>query len=86
MFNPAGITLGDVSSTFRDFSVVGFLLVIAWKSRGIYESVNKFFKRTINHMDTMEIFAHKVVNNHLTHLEEDMRVLVGRKKETENKD
>ncbi len=79
MFNPAGITLGDVSSTFRDFSVVGFLLICAWKSRGVYESVNKFFKRTSDHMDSMETFARTVVDNHLFHIEYDLKTLSGRK-------
>jgi hypothetical protein len=72
MLDPAGITLGQISSTARDLSIVGTLIVIAWKARGVYEAAANFFKRTSNHMDAMEIFAKTVVDNHLRHIERDI--------------
>lgn len=73
MFDPASITLGQVSSTFRDLSIVGTLAVTVWKARGVYESVSRFFERTVKHMDLMEGFATSVVDNHLKHIEGSLR-------------
>src|SRR6266478_2510376 len=73
MFDPSGITLGQVSSTIRDFSIVGTLVVMAWKARGVYESVSQFFDRTLKHMNTMEMFATTVVDNHLKHIEDSLK-------------
>ena len=79
MFDPSSWTLGQVSSTARDLSIVGFLMGAAWKGRGIYESVSGFVTRVIRHMDLMEKFADATVNNHLKHIEDDLRTLSGRK-------
>lgn len=81
MLDPSGITLGQVSSTARDLSIVGTLIVIAWKARGVYESAANFFKRTSDHMDKMEHFAKAVVDNHLKHIEADLKILSGRRYE-----
>lgn len=81
MFDPAALTLGQVSSALRDFAVVGFLLTIAWKSRGGYEFVKKFFERLTTHMDVMEAGMKTLLTNHLTHIESDLKTLSGRKDE-----
>jgi hypothetical protein len=73
MFDPASLTLGQVASAIRDFSIVAVLLTAVWKARGVYESITSFFERVTNHIDTMEKFADTVVNNHLRHLEADIR-------------
>lgn len=73
MFDPNALTLGQVSSVLRDFTVVGVLLTIAWKSRGIYEDAKNFFKRLTHHMDFVETSLTTLLTNHLTHLEADIR-------------
>ena len=81
MFDPAQLTLGQVSGTLRDFTVVGLLLTLAWKSRGVYELVRGFFKRVTTHMDVMENGMNVLLTNHLSHIEEDLKVISGRKDE-----
>jgi hypothetical protein len=78
MFDPAQLTLGQVSSALRDFAVVGFLIGVAWKSRGWYELAKDFFERLTNHMDTMEDGMEKLLSNHLTHIEADVRAMMRR--------
>jgi hypothetical protein len=81
MFDPTQLTLGQVSSALRDFAVVGFLLTVAWKSRGGYEFVKKFFERLTTHMDVMEKGMDTLLTNHLTHIENDLKSLSDRKAE-----
>ena len=88
MFDPAQLTLGQVSSALRDFAVVGFLVSIAWKSRGWFEAGKKFFERLMVFMDTVEddsAFIREgmqtLLHNHLTHIEADLKVISGRKDE-----
>ncbi len=83
MFDPAALTLGQVSSALRDFTVVGFLLTIAWKSRGAYEMVKGFFERLTTHMNVMEDGMQTLLTNHLTHIEADLKTISGRKNESE---
>jgi hypothetical protein len=78
MFDPAGLTLGQVSSTIRDFTVVGFLLASAWKLRGAYEFVKQFFERWTKHMTTMERGMNTLLTNHIHHIEKDLRTLAHR--------
>jgi hypothetical protein len=73
MFDPAALTLGQVSSALRDFTIVGVLVSVAWKSRGLYESGKDFFERWTNHMDAMEEGMNTLLTNHLTHIESDLR-------------
>lgn len=86
MFDPSTLTLGQVSSTLRDFTVVGVLLTVAWKSRGVYEAAKHFFKRLTTHMDVMEEGMQTLLTNHLTHIEKDLKTLTGRKDESLFKD
>ena len=90
--DPSSITLGQLSSAARDWAIVGFLFgtaialtKIAWKSRGIYEDVSGFVTRISDfmeastlHMTRMETFATRVLNNHLAHMQHDLRTLSGR--------
>jgi len=69
MFDPASITLGQVSSSVRDFAIFGVLITLTWKSRGLYEAVTAFFNRTIKHMDVMEAGMTTLLTNHLAHIE-----------------
>lgn len=86
MFDPAQLTLGQVSSALRDFAVVGFLFTVAWKSRGVWEHVKKFFERLTTFMVRMEndsAFVRQgmqtLLSNHLTHIEADLKALAARK-------
>jgi hypothetical protein len=72
-FDPAQLTLGQVSGALRDFTVVGLLLTVSWKSRGVYEAAKNFFVRLTSHMDVMEEGMNTLLTNHLTHIEADLR-------------
>lgn len=74
-FDPAALTLGQVSSTLRDFTVVGVLLTVAWKTRGMYEAAKNFFERLTRHMTVMEQGMQTLLNNHLSHIEKDLRAM-----------
>lgn len=79
MFDPAQLTLGQVSSTLRDLTVVGVFITAAWKSRGLYDAAKDFFERLTTHMDVMEEGMQTLLTNHLTHIEKDLKTLSGRK-------
>ncbi len=78
MFDPGGMTLGQVSSTIRDFSIVGVLIVGVWKARGVYEDISDVFERFTTHMDTMEDGMAKLLTNHLAHIERDLSSMAQR--------
>jgi hypothetical protein len=79
MFDPASLTLGQISSVARDFTIVGVLLTSAWKIRGVYENVKSFFSRLTAHMDIMENGMRTLLSNHLHHIEKDLKILSGRR-------
>jgi hypothetical protein len=81
MFDPSSLTLGQVSSTIRDFTIVGILLTLAWKARGWYEYGAQFFERLNTFMDTMERGMNLLLTNHLHHIEADLAKLSGRTSE-----
>jgi hypothetical protein len=70
MFDPSSITLGQISSSVRDFAIVGSLIAASWKARGVYEAITHFFNRTVKHMDVMEAGMQTLLTNHLAHIEE----------------
>jgi hypothetical protein len=76
--DPAALTLGQISSALRDFTVVGVLLTVAWKSRGMYESAKNFFERLTKHMDKMESGMETLLTNHLFHIEKELKVMARR--------
>ncbi len=76
MFDPSSITLGQISSSVKDFTIIGTLITVSftfiklsWKARGVYESVTQFFTRTMNHMDVVEAGLNTLLTNHLPHIE-----------------
>ena len=79
MFDPSSVTLGQLSGAVRDWAIVGTLAVVVWKARGVYSTGVAFFNRIDSHMTRMESFADKALNNHLAHMQHDLRVLSGRK-------
>lgn len=76
MFDPAQLTLGQLSAAARDISIVGVLIGASWKLRGVYESASSFFKRFVEHMDTMESGMNTLLTNHLAHMEVDLKKIV----------
>jgi hypothetical protein len=70
MFDPASLTLGQVSSALRDFAIVGFLIGGAWKARGMFDAGKRFFERLTTHMEVMERGMNTLLTNHLPHIEE----------------
>lgn len=79
MFDPAQLTLGQASAALRDLTVVFFMISAAWKSRGLYERAIRFLDRIMTHMDVMEQGMKTLLTNHLSHMEEDLRAIAGRK-------
>ena len=80
MFDPSTLTLGQVSSAIRDFTIVGILAGGAWKARGVFEGGKNFVKRLLTFMDTLEKDSayiregmQTLLTNHLTHIEADLR-------------
>lgn len=78
MFDPASLTLGQVSSALRDFTIVGFLIGGAWKARGFFEQIMGFFKRLTTHMTVMEDGMQTLLTNHLTHMESSLKTIAHR--------
>jgi len=78
MFDPSTLTLGQVSSALRDFTVVGVLITISWKSRGVYEAAKNFFERLTTHMEIMESGMKTLLNNHLVHIESSLKKMAYR--------
>ena len=78
MFNPGQLTLGEISSTVKDFAIVALIIKLAWSSRGIYEHGKAFFMRCVSHMDFMEKGMSTLLENHLKHIEADLAKLTGR--------
>jgi len=68
-------TLTAILGWAREISIIGVLLGAAWKARGVWDDAKQFLDRIEIHMTKMENFAEAVVNNHLVHMEEDMRLL-----------
>lgn len=54
----------------RDLSIIGALFVVAWRARGIWDTVTEFIKKIQDFMTTMTTHADTLVNNHIKHLEE----------------
>ena len=88
MFDPAStVTLGQVISNLKDGAFVVGIVVLGWKARGLVQPAIDFFNRAVKHMDVMEqgvgslqIGMNTLLSNHLSHIEEDLRVLSGRPK------
>lgn len=79
MFIDPSITIAALSALVKDWAIVGTLAYVVWRTRGIYDSVSAFITRVNKHMILMEGFASKTLNNHLAHIQHDLRTLSGRK-------
>ena len=68
--SPTAQVLTEVFGYARDLSVIGFVILIAWKARGPWDSVINFIDRVTEFMDIMKDHADTLVTNHLKHLQE----------------
>ncbi len=59
----------------REVAIIGTIAVVGWNARALYQHAVEFKNRIIQHMDKMENFAHVAVENHLKHIERDIRIL-----------
>lgn len=75
MFDPAQLTLGQISAAARDISIVGALITASWKLRGVYEQAADFFKRVNKFMEVMETGMTTLLTNHLAHIEVDLKTI-----------
>ena len=75
--------ISELLGWIREVTIIGTIMVLGWKSRGIWQGVVDFSTRITKHMDLMEEFAGNVVNNHLKHIERDLAKMAGRTIEDE---
>lgn len=79
MFIDPSITVAALSALLKDWAIVGTLAYIVWRLRGFFDTAVLFVARVNKHMNLMEGFASKTLNNHLAHIQHDLRTLSGRK-------
>lgn len=87
MFDPSStVTLGQTISTLKDGAFIVGIVVLGWKARGLVQPLIDFFARAKQHMEIMEtgmtglrIDVTTLLNNHLSHIEQDLKTLSGRK-------
>lgn len=79
MFDPAQVTLGQVSSTIRDLAIIVAVLKVAWSARGMYGEAMDFIKRLKRFMVRMEKNTKAtnakldlLLSNHLPHLQAEL--------------
>jgi hypothetical protein len=86
MFDPAGtVTLGQIISSLKDLGFIVGTCILGWKARSLVQPAIDFFKRAQTHMETMEngvgalqTGMNTLLNNHLSHMESDLKLLSGR--------
>lgn len=72
------MTIGQLASTLRDLTAVVSMVVIGWKTRDWFQPIFDFFKRANNFMTSMERNMDILLNNHMRHIESDVRRMSGR--------
>jgi hypothetical protein len=78
MLVPSQLTIGDIVSSVKDVSILGTLVAIVWKARGVFEAVANFGERVTRHMTAMENFAKTITDNHFTAIESELKILTER--------
>lgn len=73
------IELGKLAAILRDAALVGGVCVFGWKARSWFQPVFDFFERANDHMTKVEDGMDVLINNHVRHMEHDLRTLSGRK-------
>ena len=86
MYDPqTTVNLGQIISTLRDAGFLVGILVVGWNARGLFQPIKDFFQRASKHMDNVEAGMTSIqgdmkilLNNHLSHIESDMKHIAGR--------
>lgn len=87
----APLTVAQMIGELRDGAFILGLGLVGWKARSWFQPVVEFSKRLVNHMDTMEDGMADMrgdmkilLNNHVAHMERDLKTLSGRKSDDLN--
>ena len=72
------MTIGELASTLRDLMIVVSMVTIGWKTRDWFQPIFDFFKRANTFMTSMERNMDVLLNNHMKHIESDIRRMSGR--------
>lgn len=72
------MTIGELASTLRDLTAVVAMITIGWKTRDWLQPIFDFFKRANGFMTSMENNMNILLNNHMKHIESDIRRMSGR--------
>jgi hypothetical protein len=64
------LTVTAVFSWLRDAAIVYGVFKAVWNTRGWYQAAKDFKQCILEHMSTMEGFAHRAEVNHFRHMEE----------------
>lgn len=82
------LPIQQVIASFRDGAIIVAICTIGWKARALYQVAKDFFKRSLEHMDkvekgmnAMESGMSILLDNHLTHIQADLKSMSGRKEE-----
>ena len=80
MFDPSAINtpaqeISYVISWVRDLGIFGFVLVVGWNARSIFQEVKDFTKDIRGHIKRMEKFAFRMETNHIRHIELYLRAI-----------
>jgi hypothetical protein len=85
MIDLSKMTVGEAISALRDASFLIGFLVLGWKGRSwvqplfdVFEEAKTFMKESRVHQQTMEQQMGLLLNNHLKHIESDLKHISGR--------
>lgn len=59
----------------RDLSVIGFIILVSWKARGIWDGITGFIDKVSCFMVKMDEHADILVHNHLKHLQDSANMI-----------
>ena len=62
----------------RDLSVVGFIILVAWKARGMWDTANGFIESVQVFMKAVTESTDLLVNNHLKHIQDSAARIEGK--------
>ena len=73
------LTVPEFISELRDGLFIVGMMVFGWKARSWFQPIKEFFSRVNHHMDVVEHGMKVILENHLTHIEADLKTISGRK-------
>lgn len=72
------MTVGEAISSIRDITLVAGVLILGWKARSWVQPVIDFFDNANKFMVDMRHDMQTLLNNHLSHIESDLRHMTSR--------